>query len=193
MYTIAALGNPGEEYRQTRHNAARAVMDEVVKAWGWDNSFRSVKLSGEVFEGSIGGQSVRVVYPDTYMNDSGGAVKKALDETPLNSLIIAYDDVDLPFGEFKLAYGRGAGGHNGLKSVIESLDTPDFVRVRIGIAPVNWLGTMVRPQGDRLSDYVLGNLTNRESNKLRSVAPGVKRAIERLIEAGRAAAMNEFN
>src|SRR5690606_16756246 len=132
---------------------------------------------GEMFEGSVSGKDARIIFPDTYMNHSGRTVKKAVEDDPEGSVVIVYDDVDLPFGEFKLSFGRGAGGHNGLKSIIEELGTPEFSRVRIGIAPVNWFGKMVRPQGDRLADYVLGNLTNREAAKLRSVAQNVKTAL----------------
>ncbi len=193
MHTIVALGNPGAEYELTRHNAGRLVMTEVVKSWDWGESFRSVKLSGEVFEGVVSGKEARVVFPDTYMNHSGRAVKKVLDNTDLGSLMIVYDDVDLPFGEFKLSFNRGAGGHNGLQSVIDELGTLEFSRARVGIAPVNWFGQMVRPQGDKLSDYVLGNLTNREAAKLRSVASSVKLALELFIEKGRTEAMSKFN
>lgn len=192
MYTIIALGNPGEEYAHTRHNAGRVVMAHVVEAGEW-NGFHSAKLGGQVFEGAIADAPVRVVFPDTFMNHSGRAAKQALTDTDPDSLIIVYDDIDVPFGAFKLSYGRGAGGHNGMKSVIAELGTQDFLRVRVGIAPVNWLGRLVRPTGERLADYVLGTLTNREAAKLRAVVPDVKAALELVVTKGSAAAMTRFN
>lgn len=140
-------------------------------------------------EGAIAGASARVVYPDTYMNHSGRVVKKIGSD----GLIVVYDEVDLPFGEFRLAFGRGAGGHNGVKSIIDELGTPDFLRVRIGIAPRNWLGRVVRPRGDSLADYVLGELTKKEREKLEAAAKEVALALESVVKEGREKAMTKYN
>lgn len=189
MYTILGLGNPGEEYANTRHNAGRVVLNDVMKAWGWGKQFRSAELGGEVSEGAIAGAAARVLFPDTYMNHSGKSAKKA----GVEGLIVVYDEVDLPFGEFKLAYGRGAGGHNGLKSVIDELGTADFLRIRIGIASRNWFGRVVRPRGDRLADYVLGELTKKERSKLEEVGKEVAKALESVVKEGKEKAMTNFN
>jgi len=189
MYTILGLGNPGDEYANTRHNAGRVVLEEVMKSWGWGKMFHSSELGGEMSEGAISGASARVLFPDTYMNHSGRVAKKV----GKDGLIVVYDEVDLPFGEFKLSFGRGAGGHNGLKSVIDELGTPEFLRIRIGIAPKNWLGRIIRPRGDKLADYVLGELTRRERSKLEEVSKEVAKALESLVKEGKEKAMTKYN
>jgi len=189
MHTLLGLGNPGSEYENTRHNAGRIVLNEVMKIWGWGRMFRSAELGGEMSEGAISGASARVLFPDTYMNHSGRVAKKV----GVEGLIVVYDEVDLPFGEFKLSYSRGAGGHNGLKSVIDELGTPDFLRVRVGVAQRNWFGRVVRPRGDRLADYVLGELTKKERSKLEEVAKEVSKALESVVKEGREKAMTKYN
>ena len=193
MYTIVALGNPGEEYEHTRHNAGRLLLSQVLKEWGLGNSFSSSKFGGEVTEGEVAGQPVRVIFPDTYMNQSGGAVKKLAEETEADSLLIVHDEVALPLGTMKLSYGRGAGGHNGVSSIVAALDHRDFLRLRVGIAPTNWLGRMVRPSGDTLADFVLAPFKKREEEKLISLSTKAKEIIETVVKEGRQMAMNRFN
>lgn len=192
MHTIIGLGNPGAEYINTRHNAGRVVLTDVLKGWGWGKSIHSAKSGGEISDGVIGTNFVRVFFPDTFMNHSGRAAKKALASEP-GPLIVVYDDVDLPFGEFKLSYGRGAGGHNGVSSVINELGTQDFLRVRIGIAPKGWFGQIIRPRGDKLADYVLGQLTNKEQSKLLDISGDVATALRTAVEKGKEEAMGKFN
>jgi len=192
MFTIIGLGNPGEEYVNTRHNAGRVVLAEVLKLWNWDKPIHSAKLGGEVREGDLSTHRIRVFFPDTFMNHSGKAVKRMIDTEP-GPFIVVYDDIDLPFGEFKFAFGRGGGGHNGLSSVINELGTPDFLRLRVGIDPKSWFGKIIRPKGDKLVTYVLGDLTNREQAKLKSIATDVASALEVLIIKGKEEAMLKFN
>lgn len=192
MFTVIGLGNPGEEYENTRHNAGRVVLSEVLKDWDWSTPVHSARLGGEIAEGAFSDNSVRVFFPDTFMNHSGRAVKKILNIEP-GPIVVVYDDVDLPFGEFKLSFGRGAGGHNGLSSVISELGTQDFLRVRIGIAPKNWFGQIVRPRGDKLADYVLGKLTTRELSKLTAMSGEVATALRLVVEKGKEEAMQVFN
>lgn len=193
MHTIVALGNPGTEYETTRHNAGQVVMSDVLRAWGWGDPYPSGKLGGRSVEGVVAGKEVRVIYPDVFMNHSGRAVKKSFDRSDTDSLLVVYDDVDLPLGTLKLSYGRGAGGHNGLASIITELGTMDFARLRIGIAPVNWFGRTVRPRAEQLADYVLGGLTRRERDKLQAVARDAAAAIELLLSKGKEVAMTRFN
>lgn len=193
MHTIVALGNPGDEYQATRHNAGRVVASRAAEILKLGGPFHSGKYGGEVYEGNVDGEEVRLIFPDTYMNHSGRAVKKLMETEDLGKLMVIYDEVDLPFGEFKLAYGRGAGGHNGIRSIIDDLRTPDFLRLRIGIAPRNWFGRIVRPRGDRLADYVLGKLTKKEEGKLAEIAGPVAEAIRTVLKDGRAKAMTRYN
>ena len=124
MNVIVALGNPGKEYEKTRHNAGRLIMTAVLKTWGLPELTPSTKLGGQTSETD----EVHVVFPDTYMNHSGSGVLKALAGEDPKHLIVIYDDIDLPVGEFKLSYGRGSGGHNGLQSVIDRVGTDNDLR-----------------------------------------------------------------
>lgn len=193
MNVIAALGNPGDKYEHTRHNAGRLLMREVMKEWILPNMVSSAKYGGEICEGTVGGHDVRILFPSTYMNESGRAVIKALESKGTDTLIVIYDEIDIPLGEFKLSFGRGSGGHNGLKSVIDAVGTPNFLRVRVGIAHRTIFGNVIRPTGDRLADYVLGQLSGREEKKLLGIAPQVSRALETAIKEGKDKAMNMFN
>ena len=193
MHTIVALGNPGEEYEKTRHNAGRSLMREMMKLWKLPDMVSSSKFGGEISEGMVGGREVRVFFPGTYMNDSGRAVVKIVDANAAENLIVVYDEIDLPLGEFKLSFGRGSGGHNGLKSIIENLNTPNFLRLRVGIAHRTIFGKVIRPTGDKLADYVLGRLSSREEHKLLSTASTAMKALETAIEEGKEKAMSMFN
>ena len=193
MHTIVALGNPGKAYEKTRHNAGRLIMKAALEGWRFPKTVTSSKFGGEVSEGVVEGQEVRMFFPGTYMNDSGRAVIKAVAKEDVERMVVVYDEIDLPLGEFKLSFGRGSGGHNGLKSVIDACDTPNFLRVRVGIAPKTLFGKIVRPTGDRLSDYVLGKLSAREEKKLLALAPDIMSALKMAMSAGREQAMNRYN
>lgn len=193
MHVIAALGNPGDKYEHTRHNAGRLLMREVLRSWRFPDLVASAKFSGEISEGTVGGNEVRVLFPGTYMNESGRSIIKSVEQKQADTLIVVYDEIDIPLGEFKLAYGRGSGGHNGLKSVIDALNTPNFLRLRVGIAQRTLFGSIVRPTGDRLADYVLGQLSSREEKKILSLAPEAAKALEMAMTEGREKAMTMFN
>ena len=189
MYTVVALGNPGEKYERTRHNAGRILLVESLRARGWlDLSTDSRLESGE-----LAGVGIKVLLPDTYMNESGKAVVKAIGRDAADQLIVVYDDIDLPLGEMKISFGRGNGGHNGLASIISTLDTKEFTRIRVGIAKYNFWGKLVRPTGDKLADYVLGRLSKGELEKLLELKGKIALALETIITAGVSSAMSRFN
>ena len=193
MIVIVGLGNRGEEYKDTRHNAGRVVLDFILKEWGMPSLVKSSRHDSLVSEGVIGGQEITVCFPNSYMNESGKTVRRLVEKDAYDRLVVVYDDVDLPFGEFKIAFGRGDGGHNGLASVIKELGSKDFIRIRIGIAPRSFFGNILRPEGEKLAAYVLGLLTKRERAKLEALAPSVKEALEVIIKDGKDVAMNRFN
>lgn len=198
MYYIVALGNPGEKYASTRHNIGWVVMDSVSALVNLPSPQLQSALSGRVTDGKIAGLPVSVLYPDTYMNNSGAAVRKFVPRDELKNLIVLYDDIALPFGEIKVTFGRGAGGHNGLTSIIEKMGSKDFVRVRIGIGKVGfwpWSGSEVkRPKGGgALEKYVLGNLTKKESGEIEKVSVHALEVISTILKDGHTTAMNKFN
>ena len=164
-----------------------------MKLWKLPDMVSSSKFGGQISEGTVGGREVRVFFPGTYMNDSGRAVVKIVDANVAENLIVVYDEIDLPLGEFKLSFGRGSGGHNGLKSIIENLNTPNFLRLRVGIAHRTIFGKVIRPTGDKLADYVLGRLSSREEHKLLSVTQTAAKALETAIVEGKEKAMSMFN
>lgn len=193
MITIAGLGNPGEEYKNTRHNIGREMASAFVGASGLPDFVSSSTYSGEISEGMLHGKDVRVLLPDTYMNKSGASVKKAVTKDAVEDLVVVYDELDLPIGEMKVSFGRGSGGHNGVESIINALQSKDFVRVRIGISPVSFFGKMHRPKGERVSPFVLQTFSRREAAKLERIEKDVLSALTMLIQEGKEHVMNTYN
>lgn len=173
LYALASLGNPGKKYSMTRHNAGRIVADAI--------DFSDLK-------------ELKYIVPDTYMNESGKFVKEYLKYHDDRDLIVIYDDKDLPFGKFRISHDRGAGGHNGLKSIIDELGTTEFIRIRIGIAHADTDGKNIIPlSGDAVQKYVLGNLNDEEVKLLTDIIPKVKEAIETIVDDSYQKAMEKFN
>ena len=145
---VAGLGNPGREYARTRHNAGWLVVDELARRH--DGSWRS-KFSGQLAEIRLDGARLALVKPETYMNESGRSLAAAARffKSPVGSLLVVHDDVDLEEGRLQARLGGGLAGHNGLRSIASALGSQEFLRLRIGVG---------RPgRGDRRSvaDYVL--------------------------------------
>ena len=145
---VAGLGNPGREYERTRHNVGWLVVDELARRLG--ASFRS-KFSGRMSEVRAGARRLALLKPETYMNESGRSIAAAVRffKVPPPRLLVVHDDVDLEPGRLQARLGGGLAGHNGLRSIADSLGTREFMRLRIGVG---------RPgKGDRrsVSDYVL--------------------------------------
>lgn len=193
MTYIVGLGNPGRERTNQRHNVGWMILDELIKAFGLPEAVQSSKYSGRVSDGVIDGEEVSLLYPDTYMNNSGTAVKKLVPKGEESNLILIYDDVDIPLGEYKLSFGRGDGGHNGVKSVIASLGTKDFIRLRIGIAGKTLFGGTARPVGARLPKYVLSDFKQRELAEVTAVSKEIQKVIQTILSEGLTKAMNIYN
>ncbi|NMA91181.1 MAG: aminoacyl-tRNA hydrolase [Amphibacillus sp.] len=155
MKCIVGLGNPGRKYQKTRHNVGFMVIDELLNRHGW--SLDKKKFNGHYCLESLYGEKVVLLQPQTYMNLSGDSVKPLLDfyQIEPNQLLVIYDDLDLPIGKVRLRQTGGHGGHNGMRSIIQTLGTKQFNRIRIGID---------RPQtGITVTDYVLGKFSKTES------------------------------
>ncbi len=174
MHIVVGLGNPGEEFSHTRHNTGRLAADFVAS-----------KVDG-----------VKLFVPDTFMNLSGKAVVKVVkSKKAAEKLIVIYDDLDLPLGTFKISYNRGSGGHNGLESVIKALKTREFIRIRVGIAPVTPSGKMkARPDGGgELEKYILGEFKKPELEVLKKVFKKIALAVEMIVDESLEKAMTKFN
>ncbi len=193
MELIVGLGNPGKEYENTRHNVAWIILRALIEKANLPSPHESAQFSGEVSVGNLHGHEVRILFPTTFMNNSGSAVKKALECEPTAKLIVIHDEIDLPFGSLRIVEGRGAGGHNGVKSIMESIDSSDFIRIRVGIARTNIFGMVKRPKGEALSNFVLGEFSKKEKEGLGALETRVMRAIELMYTKGVKVAMNEVN
>jgi PTH1 family peptidyl-tRNA hydrolase len=182
---IAGLGNPGREYRQTRQNIGFMLLDRLASSLNL--TFSRVESKALVTRGDYSGRRLLLVKPQTYMNLSGqsvGAIAHSY-KVPNENLLIAYDDVDLPFGLMRLRATGGAGGHKGMTSIIERLGSPDIPRLRLGIG---------RPPGRmEAADYVLQDFSPAETSQLPELLERGVEAIFTFTTQGIAAAMNRFN
>jgi PTH1 family peptidyl-tRNA hydrolase len=187
MLLVVGLGNPGRQYEETRHNVGFAVADALARAAGAD-AWRE-KFSALVTRGRLGATDVALLKPQTFMNLSGQSVQPAAAffKVPAASLLVVHDELDLPFGELRLKQGGGHAGHNGLRSIIERMGTPDFGRLRVGIG---------RPppgfKGD-VAAYVLSRFDSAERATVNDVCASAVAALEAVASAGFAAAMNRIN
>jgi PTH1 family peptidyl-tRNA hydrolase len=133
MFLIVGLGNPGEKYENTRHNVGFLFLDylaDMLKV-----SFSSSKWQAQTAKAHLDGNQLLLLKPETYMNKSGYSVAAAASyyKIPNENIIVIHDDIDLMFGQLKVAVNRGSGGHNGIKSIVEHIGSQDFVRIRVGI------------------------------------------------------------
>lgn len=174
IFTIVPLGNPGKEYENTRHNAGRVVLSHIIE------DIKNISLC-EVFIST------------TFMNESGKAVSEYLKYHEDRELVVVYDDKDLPIGSIRISYDRGAGGHNGVKSIIESLGKKDFIRIRIGIAKINEDGIVNPPIGEDTAKYVLGRMSEEEIMSMKIISTNVLGAIKMIVGEGYQKAMEVYN
>ena len=194
MFYIVALGNPGREYEETRHNVGWFMADALREQYHFTAPVFSARYQGRVSHGQIEGNDIVLLYPDTFMNHSGVAVKKLVPREEVSSLVVLYDDTALPLAELKISHGRGDGGHNGIKSIITELGTREFSRIRIGIAPRSWLtGAPKLITGEKLPKFVLGRFTTREQRELETKTSAVCDAVRLMVLHGVAFAMNRYN
>ena len=193
-YIIAGLGNPGEEYENTRHNTGRIILDFVQKEYGGDFSFNK-KLNAKVSEAKVGKEKVTLVAPETFMNLSGKSIAPLVKSIKAaEKLVVIYDDFSLPLGKIRISYNRSSGGHNGLESIIKAVKTEAFVRIRIGTAPENAKGNAKLINGeDKIEKFILGKFKEDELKELKKVAKAVVEAVAVLIKDGRDRAMSQFN
>ncbi len=194
MHYIVGLGNPGKEYENTRHNVGFFFDEMFVQRASFPSFHDSSAYKGLISQGMLDGKDVVVCMPHTYMNASGGAVAALVGKGEADKLIVIYDEVDLPLGELKVSFGRGDGGHNGIKSIIDKLGTKDFTRVRIGVGKKSlWTGKLVRPKGENLAKYVLGTFSAREQAQLQELSSTVNDLLSLFVKEGKDAVMNRFN
>lgn len=182
---VVGLGNPGPDYAGNRHNAGFLVADELAARIG--GKFKSHKVGAKLLEGRLAGRRVVVTKPRSYMNLSGGPVAGTLSFFKLSpaELIVVHDELDIDFGAVRLKFGGGAGGHNGLRSIIKSVGGEDFHRVRFGIG---------RPPGRMVpTDFVLRDFSATERKELPFIVHRAADAVEALLTGTLEAAQNSFH
>lgn len=185
---IVGLGNPGKEYEKTRHNVGFRVLETFIDSHRDDFDGPRAKFDSIVLEGKVGREKTILMYPGTFMNLSGRAVQMAAAFWKINpqNILVVYDDKELLFGAIRIRKTGSAGGHNGMKSVIEYMGTQNVPRLRVGI------GT-VRSKKTDAANYVLGKFSPGETIKMHEVLVRASDAIEMTIKKGLDASMNEFN
>ena len=200
-YIIVGLGNPGEEYVDTRHNTGRMILDAVRAEFA--GAFETdKKLNALVAEGKVGKDKVTFVAPETFMNNSGKAVSplvktkanKSLKIKSAEELLVIYDDFQLPIGRMKISYNKSSGGHNGLESIIKAVKTPAFARLRIGTAPETAKGDAKVPHGDeKIEKFILGKFKDDELKELKKMQKKAVEVVELFVKEGREKATNVAN
>ena len=185
MWLVVGLGNPGDEYAATRHNAGFMLVDRLARAWG-------VELRGRLFKARTalarrGGDEIFLIEPKTFMNRSGSAVREALagKDVPAERLIVAYDDLDIPLGEIRVRKKGRPGTHKGMISIVGEIRTEEFPRIRIGIGPC--------PAGRDAAEYVLEPFRRDERPLVdRSLGEAVD-ALEMILDGRIDRAMTRYN
>ncbi len=185
MKIIVGLGNPGKPYEHTRHNIGFDVIDALAKKW--DAPLTNSKFNGMYATVHRPEGKVLLVKPLTYMNLSGECVRPLMDyfDIDVKDLIVIYDDLDLETGKLRLRQKGSAGGHNGIKSLIQHLGTQEFNRIRIGVSRP--------PAGMKVADYVLSKFSKEENIIMADAIDNSVRAIEASLSKPFLDVMNQFN
>jgi PTH1 family peptidyl-tRNA hydrolase len=194
-WVIVGLGNPGAEYENTRHNAGKMAVMHFAKSQALREWKKDEKNELTVTRGALGKNLFVLLLPDTYMNNSGKAVVKYVKSVKMaEKLLVIHDDLDLPVGKIKLSFDRGSGGHRGLDSIMRSVKTRKFARLRIGVSPETASGTLKKPHGEKeVNDFILGKFKSDEVETLKKVFKKTTEAIAQIIERGTLVAMNDVN
>lgn len=193
-YIIVGLGNPGEEYVDTRHNIGRMVLDAFgqahkLKVWQTDVKLKSLKT-----ETKVGKSKILLLKPETFMNKSGEAVKSLIKSKKIaETLVVIHDDLDLPLGKIKISFAKSSGGHKGVESIIRAVKTEDFIRLRLGISAETASGKIKKPQGDeKVIDTILGEFKKTEVAELKKIIKKAVIALDLIISDGREKATSKL-
>ena len=185
MWLIVGLGNPGPEYVFTRHNLGFQVVDELSRVWGIPLSRKN--LDAYWGQGRVGGETIILAQPQTYMNLSGRAVSRLLTYFRLTpeALLVIHDDLDVPLGRLKIVDRGGPGGHRGVASIMSTLDTEEFLRVKLGLGRP--------PEMMPAEAFVLSRITREREEVFANLLDRATQAVIAIIESGVAAARTRFH
>lgn len=185
MYYIVGLGNPGIQYENTRHNAGFITIDYLARKYSID--VRKIKFKSLIGQGVISGQKVMLVKPQTYMNNSGEAIREIYKyfDFEHDKLIVIYDDIDIDFGSIRIRKKGSAGTHNGMKSIIYNLEFDDFPRIKVAVGK--------KPSYMDLANFVLSGFSKQEVKIIEEEVKLTSDAIEMILEEGIEKTMSMFN
>jgi len=185
MKLVAGLGNPGKEYASTKHNLGFLAVDEIARRAGIDLTKK--KFRGSYGEGFLSGEKLILLKPETYMNRSGEAVSEAAVFYNISppDIIVIHDEMDLPSGTVRVKAGGGSAGHNGIRSIIERIGSPEFIRIRMGIGKPG--------EKSKGASHVLSRFGSGESDAVKMSVETAADAVFELIENGLERTMNKFN
>jgi PTH1 family peptidyl-tRNA hydrolase len=186
-YIVVGLGNPGEEYVETRHNVGRMVLDAfqksfALKEWQLDNKLKALKI-----EAKVGKNKALFLKPETFMNKSGESVKSLIKTKKVaETLVVIHDDLDLPLGKIKISFNKSSGGHKGVESIMRAIKTEAFIRLRLGISGETASGKIKKPDGEeKVIDAILGDFKKTEALELKKTIKRAVLALELIIKEGR--------
>lgn len=194
-WIIVGLGNPGEEYDDTRHNTGRMSVQAFAEKQGLSDWKHDMKSTALISRGLVDGTAVVCVLPETFMNKSGISVATFVKgEKATERCIVVYDDLDMALGSAKMSFNRGSGGHKGVESIARALKTKAFWRMRIGISPVTASGKIRKPKGEEeVIEFILKKFKSSERATLQSIFKRTTQALLRTVTDSPIHAMNEFN
>jgi len=189
MRLILGLGNPGEPYRDTRHNVGFRVVEELARRW--QVPLDRLECNALAAHTGSGEGPILLAKPQTYMNRSGHAARCFVERYELDpaAILVVYDEINLPFGKLRLRRSGSPAGHRGLESILESLRTAEVPRLRLGVAPP----AEGRPPGEDLADFVLSPFEEGEREEAEAMIRRAADAVEVWLEEGPEAAMAKFN
>ena len=200
MKIIVGLGNPGEKYLETRHNIGFTTLDyllkkyESVKESSWEEN---KKTKSQIKKLSVRKIPTLLAKPQTFMNNSGMAVSLLIQyfKVKPEDLIVIHDDLDLPLGKIQIRFGGGSAGHNGIESIIDTIKTDKFLRIRMGVGkPIRIDGSkFVQKRHQSIEHYVLENFSDGEHQEVRTMIKHVQKNLELLLEHGIEAFMSKYN
>lgn len=185
-FLVVGLGNPEKRYTLTRHNSGFLCVDELAEKYNF--KINKLKFKAVIADTSIGSHRVIVMKPQTYMNNSGEAVKEAASfyKIPPENIIIIFDDISLDVGKLRIKRKGTDGGHNGIKSIVQHLGSTDFPRIKLGI------GSKPNPEYD-LADWVLSDFRKDEAKPLKEAIDNACEALELMLDGEIDEAMNRYN
>lgn len=195
MMLIVGLGNPGDEYKNTRHNTGRIILEYIAKSYDFSDWKFDMKTNSLRSKGEINGSKFDFMLPETFMNNSGNAVCKVIDDKKkLKNLVVVYDDMDLSVGNLKISFNRSSGGHNGLASIIKKVKSEEFSRVRIGVSPSTPSGKMKKPKGEEaVLKFLLGKYKEDEIKEIKKISKKVADIIVMIQSDSKDKAMSVYN